>query len=67
MNAASHIFVALKPGIQVAAVGTGFAVSCKMVGAAVKGKDFKVNVTLVGQQFDFSVVDKSKSCSCPTR
>jgi hypothetical protein len=38
-----------------------------MIGESVKGKDFKVSGNIVGQQIELTVVDKSKSCSCPTR
>ena len=67
INASKHVFVALRPGIQLAALGAGFALTCKLVAEAVKGSDFRVNGNLVGQQFALSVVDNSKSCSCPTR
>lgn len=59
--------MALRPGVQVAAVGGGFALTCKMLGEAAKGKDFKVSGTIVGQQIDIAVADKSKTCGCPSR
>ena len=48
-------------------MGGGFALTCKMLGEAAKGKDFKVSGTIVGQQIDIAVADKSKTCGCPSR
>lgn len=66
-NTARRIFVALSPAITVVTLGAGFAAACYMVGSAVKGKDFKVNGNVVGLQFDFSAVDRTRSCNCPSK
>lgn len=63
LDATKAIWVAIKPGVTLAAFGTGAAIACKEIIAATNGVPFKINGEVVGYKFGIDVAN-GKDCPC---
>lgn len=63
LDATKAVWVAIKPGVTLAAFGTGAAYACKEIVAATNGVPYKINGEVVGYKFGIDVAN-GKDCPC---